>query len=269
MLGALVSPLVLAMAATAGYAQWSGDDVGRIAKTALTRTVDAPWLDALVAIVPGPGDDRNRGSTAGTPVSGVVPTSVPARPSDEVGRWVGYAVGALAEIRVEPEFRRGYDRSDWPHWSDDDGDCMDARHETLAAQSARQVRTDRHGCRVTAGVWFGPYTGQVFTDPTDLDVDHVVPLQEAHDSGGHSWSTERRRAFANDLAFGRSLMAVEAAANRSKGAKGPEEWLPPSEDHLCVYVADWTLVKHRWGLSMDERERVTVGNVLAACSTGA
>lgn len=256
---AIAVPLVAAVGMVAGYTQFADVITGDVARIVGNATADA--FDT--------GIDPVRTATADRPTPTPVSAPVAAHPDAEIRRWVGHAVAALASVPVEPEFRRGYERSDWPHWSDEDGDCMDARHETLVAQSSRRVRTDRSGCRVVAGVWVDPYTAQVFTDPSDLDVDHVVPLQEAHDSGGHSWSRARREAFANDLAFGRSLMAVEAAANRSKGAKGPEEWLPPSRAHLCVYVADWTLVKHRWGLSMDERERVVVGNVLSSCSGSA
>lgn len=171
----------------------------------------------------------------------------------------------LANIRVEPETRRGYDRSDWPHWLDLDGDCLDARDEVLQAESLDPVRLSPNGCDVVAGRWADLYTGETVTDPSSLDVDHFIPLQEAHDSGGHAWDRERRAAFANDLGDPRSLTAVTAAANRSKGAQGPEEWLPPSRSYRCQYVVDWIAVKARWDLSMDERERVTVGNLLASC----
>jgi hypothetical protein len=99
-----------------------------------------------------------------------------------------------------------------------------------------------------------------------LDVDHFVPLAEAHDSGGYAWDQERRAAFANDLADPRSLVAVTAAANRSKSDQGPEDWLPPLQSYRCQYVADWIAVKARWTLAMDERERVTIGNMLEACA---
>ena len=61
---------------------------------------------------------------------------------------------------------------------------------------------------------------------------------------------------------------MSASANRAKGDQGPEDWLPPETGYRCRYVADWVAVKARWSLSMDERERVTVGNILQACATG-
>lgn len=171
----------------------------------------------------------------------------------------------LDQIRVEPEHRRGYDREAWPHWNDADGDCLHAREEVLVAESVDNAKLSADGCSVRSGLWHDIYTGETFRNPSDLDVDHVVALQEAHDSGGWNWSRTRRAAFANDLEDPRTLVAVSAAANRSKAAYGPEEWLPPDPSSHCTYVADWIAVKARWGLTMDESERVAVGNILNDC----
>ncbi|HEX2134871.1 MAG TPA: DUF1524 domain-containing protein [Microvirga sp.] len=171
----------------------------------------------------------------------------------------------LAAIRVEPERTRGYLREDWPHWLDIDGDCLNTREEVLVAESLEPVRLSRDGCRVVRGRWLDRYTGETITVAAELDVDHVVALEEAHQSGGHAWSRERRAAFANDLSDARTLLAVSAAANRAKGSQGPEEWLPPAAGYRCRHVADWVAIKARWGLTMDERERVSVGNLVEAC----
>ena len=120
-----------------------------------------------------------------------------------------------------------YDRSDWRHWVDEDGDCRDARQEVLVEESLDEVtfETDR-GCRVATGRWYGAFTGVYTGDPGDLDIDHLVPLKNAHLSGGWSWDAEMREEYANDLSDPDHLIAVTAGANRSKGAKGakgPEE----------------------------------------------
>ena len=94
-----------------------------------------------------------------------------------------------------------------------------------------------------------------------------MPLAESYRSGGYAWSQERRAAFANDLKDSRTLIAVGASANRAKGDQGPEDWMPPVAAYRCHYAADWVTVKVRWTLSMDERERVTVGNILRTCAT--
>nr|WP_211262924.1 HNH endonuclease family protein [Rubellimicrobium mesophilum] len=176
------------------------------------------------------------------------------------------ALVLLERIPVEAERPLGFDREDWPHWLDTDRDCQDARQEVLAAESEVPVRWDTQRCDVVSGLWRDAYTGQTVRDPRALDVDHMVPLAEAFRSGGRDWDMERRAAYANDLQDGRTLIAVSASANRSKGDQGPEDWLPPEVSYRCRYVADWVAVKVRWSLSMDERERVTVGNILRACA---
>ncbi|TNC59263.1 GmrSD restriction endonuclease domain-containing protein [Rubellimicrobium roseum] len=175
-------------------------------------------------------------------------------------------IALLDRVRIEPERLRRYDRSAWPYWRNDYSDCQDARQEVLVAESIEQVRLSANGCRVETGLWRDAYTGETTRDPTRLDVDHMVPLAEAYRSGGRDWSTERRAAFANDTEDSRTLIAVSASANRAKGDQGPEDWLPPEAAYRCRYVANWVTVKVRWSLSMDERERVTVGNLLQDCA---
>lgn len=99
------------------------------------------------------------------------------------------------------------------------------------------------------------YDGLTFTDPSDLDIDHVVALAEAWDSGAYAWDSARRRAFANDLGVSWSLIAVSASSNRSKSDKDPAEWLPTSASVRCQYLGDWVAVKARWGLAVDDAER--------------
>lgn len=170
----------------------------------------------------------------------------------------------LATVTVTPERRSGYDRDDWPHWRAVRG-CLDTREMVLIAESRQPVRMAPDGCTVAAGLWYDPYTDTQIRDPRALDVDHVVALQEAHESGGHAWSRMQRTAFANDLEDPRTLIAVSAEVNRAKGAQGPESWLPPNPAYRCTYLAHWIAIKVRWRLSMDESERVAVGNILAAC----
>ncbi|MDA1003153.1 MAG: hypothetical protein O3B31_07360 [Chloroflexi bacterium] len=163
-----------------------------------------------------------------------------------------------------------YARSSWDHWVDADGDCQDARQEVLIAESRIVVSFETSAlCRVLAGEWLDQYTGQVLADPGDLDVDHLVPLQNAHLSGGWAWSSSQRRDYANDLTDPDHLIAVTAAANRSKGARGPEEWRPPLAAYWCRYAVDWIEIKDRWLLSVTSAEWSSLLIMLATCPSGA
>jgi len=158
-----------------------------------------------------------------------------------------------------------YDRNLYPTWRDEDEDCQDTRQEVLIAESLQPPEMDDRGCRVVSGRWFDSYTGQTFTDPGDLDIDHIVPLAEAHRSGGDEWSAERRLNYANDLFHVDTLIAVSASANRSKGAKDPAQWLPSNQSYHCEYVRKWVVIKATWSLEMDAAEALTITDVLRGC----
>lgn len=92
-----------------------------------------------------------------------------------------------------------------------------------------------------------------------------MALKEAWISGASGWSAARREAYANDLGWSESLIAVSARSNRQKSDRDPARWLPDSAGYVCAYVRVWVGVKYRWDLSMDEAERRTVETVLAGC----
>ncbi|WP_292915749.1 hypothetical protein [Nitrosomonas sp.] len=77
-----------------------------------------------------------------------------------------------------------YNRKDWPHWIDADGDCQNTRQELLIATSRKPVQfKDSKHCTVISGEWYGVYTGKMFTKASDVDIDHIVPLAHAHRHG--------------------------------------------------------------------------------------
>jgi hypothetical protein len=143
----------------------------------------------------------------------------------------------------------GYERSKFGHgWDDADGDCQNSRAEALIAQSSTQVRfADERRCRVVTGRWISPFTGKVIQNASDIDIDHVVPLKWAWDNGADTWSREKRERFANDPV---NLWSVELSLNRQKGARGPEDWLPPSG--RCQYVSRFVRIVRVYGLELSE-----------------
>lgn len=158
-----------------------------------------------------------------------------------------------------------YDRGDWGGWRDDDGDCRDTRQEVLVTESEVEVTfEDGRECRVATGRWTDAYTGEVLTDPGALDVDHMVPLREAHDSGAWRWDEARRRDYFNSLADPDHLRAVSASANRSKGSRSPEEWMPPDGTRRCRYAKDWLRIKDAWGLEVPPSEALFLARTMSA-----
>lgn len=138
----------------------------------------------------------------------------------------------------------GYAREKFGHgWQDVDHDGYDTRQEVLMAQNTGTLVFNNKG-RVIHGKWISFYSGQVFTDASKLDIDHVVPLSWAWKHGADKWSQEKREQFANDE---RNLVAVEASVNRSKGDKGLDEWLPPSNQQQ--YKARFMRILKLYGIS--------------------
>lgn len=129
----------------------------------------------------------------------------------------------------------GYDRSDFKHWQDYDKDGLNTREEILASQALTYVVTKRKGKDViiTWGQWTCPYVGRTFNNPSDIDVDHIVPLKYAWDHGADEWDDVLREQFANDPM---NLLAVWKGANRSKGASGPLKWMPPNFAYSQQYI---------------------------------
>ena len=152
------------------------------------------------------------------------------------------------------------------HWIDADGDGCDTRREVLIDEAVSPPSVGS-GCSLSGGRWVSAYDGLTFTDPAKLDIDHMVPLAEAWDSGAYQWDSSRRMRFANDLDVDWALIAVSAATNRSKGDRDPAEWLPPAASFRCTYVAMWIEVKVRWRLTIDPAEQAALNDLVAACPT--
>ncbi|MBL1109337.1 HNH endonuclease [Streptomyces sp. 5-8] len=171
---------------------------------------------------------------------------------------------ALAQLPVRTEDRTGYERTKFKHWIDADRDGCNTRSEVLKAEAVVAPEQGA-GCKLTGGEWYSPYDDRYIAGPSGLDIDHLVPLAEAWDSGASAWTAKEREAYANDLGDDRALIAVSAASNRSKADQDPSTWLPPAAGYRCQYVTDWVADKTRWGLSIDAGEQAALTEVLTAC----
>jgi hypothetical protein len=164
-------------------------------------------------------------------------------------------------LRVAREVTSAYNRDDFEHWSDLDGNGCDTREDVLYRQNLRKGSS----CRDLRGRWFSAYDRTFTTNSSSFDVDHMVPLSEAWDSGADRWSAQRREAYANDI-YPYSLIAVSASSNRSKSDQDPAEWMPENRAFTCAYTARWIAVKFRWKLKVDSRERQALNKLLSSCS---
>jgi hypothetical protein len=202
-------------------------------------------------------------------------------------------VGELG-VRIEDitlALRQGipeYDRSEWGRWgrTDETGDngCRwDVRHLLLvqvgrATDPSTLVTREESGksCRVVALTVDDWYTGQRHTGPASkIDIDHIVPLAEAHRSGGWAWSRAQRLEFWNDSI---NHVAVHESVNSSKSDVDPggesrrgqrrAGWWPPDETEHCSYARMWIRVKTKWRLSYDSKEVAALAEVLEGCTDG-
>jgi hypothetical protein len=172
---------------------------------------------------------------------------------------------AVASLPVATEIRTGYNRDLFPHWIDADGDGCNTRYEVLIAEAVTTPSVGS-GCTLSGGRWYSYYDNAYWTIPSDLDIDHFVPLAEAWDSGARTWTTTRRRSFANDLGDYRSLVAVTDNVNQSKGDQDPAQWLPSYASARCRYVQEWVAVKIRWRLTVDSSEKSALTSLANGCT---
>ncbi len=172
----------------------------------------------------------------------------------------------LGEIAERPETSGGYDTQLFNHWIDADGDCYDTRNEVLIEETEGAVSSS--ACTVTTGQWYSRYDRQLWTDAGEIDIAHFVPLAEAYASGAAGWTPAQREAFANDLGFSPSLVAMTDALNRSRSDSDPAEWLPPISETHCDYVQNWVQVKYRWKLTVDQAEVDAIQSILKRNTCG-
>lgn len=174
------------------------------------------------------------------------------------------AATLLSRLVVAPESgATSYVRTRFAYPVDADHDCQSTRAEVLIQESSRTVAfSSRSHCVVAKGRWTSYYDGVTVTAASALQIDHLVPLEQAWVSGARTWTAAQRTSYANDLAFGPGLVAVTARLNMSKGARDPARWLPPKAAARCLYALQWVEVKYRWALTIDAAERAALARIL-------
>ncbi|KOX19276.1 hypothetical protein ADK67_33780 [Saccharothrix sp. NRRL B-16348] len=171
---------------------------------------------------------------------------------------------AITRLAVADEVRDGYDHAEFRHWIDADRDGCSTRAEVLLQEANTAPQVAPH-CDLSGGRWYSYYDDTHVDGPQGLDIDHMVPLAEAWDSGAFDWTAQRRQSYANDLDEPAALVAVTARSNRGKADRDPASWLPPHAPAVCRYVAEWVTVKLRWGLTVDTVEHDALIAAAAQC----
>lgn len=187
----------------------------------------------------------------------------------------GNAEATLATLAVKGRApMTGYSRRLFgTAWSDaasnvpDAHNGCDTRNDILNRDLTDKTwRAGTHECVVLSGTLKDPYTGRILTfaksQATAVQIDHVVALGDAWQTGAQGWSTAQRLSFANDPL---ELLAVDGPTNERKGDSDAASWLPPNKSFRCAYVARQIAVKAKYSLWVTSAERVAMGRVLSGC----
>jgi len=194
--------------------------------------------------------------------AGLVLAGGPAQASPPTPPSASSARSMLASLTVAAEgSMSGYDRDKFPHWISQGDNCN--TREVVLQRDGSGVSTG-NDCYPTSGSWYSEYDGATWTQPSDVDIDHIVPLGEVWRSGGANWTTAKREQLANDLSISQ-LIAVTDNVNQSKGDDDPANWLPPRSAYHCTYAREYVWVKYSYDMTVDSAEHTALSNVLSGC----
>ena len=206
------------------------------------------------------------------PPSSSPPTVAPAPPTS----WT--ALSGLATLPVKGRApMTGYSRAQFgPAWTDnvtvaDGHNGCDTRNDILRRDlTAEVIKPGTHGCTVASGVLHDPYTNTTISftrgpgTSTVVQIDHVVALGDAWQTGAQQLSLTVRTNLANDPL---ELLAVNGTANEQKGDADAASWLPPNKAFRCSYVAIQVAVKMKYHLWVTPAEKQAIARVLSTCPT--
>ncbi len=195
------------------------------------------------------------------------PEAPPPPPAAAAG---GQAAGVLATLPVKGRApRTGYTRDQFGQaWADIDHDGCDQRNQILARDLVDERFTRGSDCVVASGQLVDVYTGSTVpfrrgpTTSGDVQIDHVVALSNAWQTGAQQLDRHAREQLANDPL---NLIATIGTLNQAKGDGDAATWLPPAKGYRCAYVARQVAVKARYRLWVTAAERDAIVRVLRDC----
>lgn len=163
--------------------------------------------------------------------------------------------------------KTGYDREQFGSaWTDIDGNGCDTRNDILQRDLTSKVVTD--DCLVESGVLTDPFSGDVVdfvrgtTSSSEVQIDHMVSLSNAWQTGAQQLTSGERTEFANDPG---NLLAVRGDLNQQKRDGDAATWLPPNKSFRCEFIAIQILTKHKHGLWLTSPEKAAALRILSHC----
>jgi hypothetical protein len=179
------------------------------------------------------------------------------------------ALTALNKLPVKGRApKSGYSREEFPHWKDPDKNGCDSRNDILKRDLTKIIfKEGTNNCKVISGILLDPYSNKLIDfdiskSSSTIDIDHVVALSNAWQTGAFQLTLEQRTNFANDPL---NLLAVDFKLNRQKGDGDAATWLPPYKSYRCTYVARQVAVKAKYKLWVTTPEKTAISNLLTAC----
>lgn len=179
------------------------------------------------------------------------------------------ALSALNNLPVKGRApKTGYSREQFPHWKDPDKNGCDSRNDILKRDLTQVVfKKDTNSCKVVAGTLLDPYSNKLITfdlskSASTIDIDHVVALSNAWQTGAFQLTLTQRTNLANDPL---NLLAVDNKLNRQKGDGDAATWLPPYKSYRCTYVARQVSVKAKYKLWVTAPEKAAITKLLEGC----
>ncbi len=166
--------------------------------------------------------------------------------------------------------KTGYTRDQFgTAWKDVDRNGCDTRNDILNRDLKSIVyKVSSKDCVVSSGVLIDPYSGDTIdflrgvATSADVQIDHVVALSNAWQTGAFKFTLEKRTAFANDPL---NLLAVKGSLNSQKGDGDAATWLPPRKSYRCAYVSRQIAVKAKYGLWLTAPEKAAILKILNTC----